>query len=68
MSSPASACFARSGRIDGSHSSEPQNDVDCAGLERELHGLAHGQLGEQRRGLERAAEPARGRAGAPACC
>ncbi len=29
-------------------------------LERELHGLAHGQLGEQGRGLERAAEPGPG--------
>ena len=28
MSSRASACFARSGRIDGTQSSEPQNDVD----------------------------------------
>ena len=29
-------------------------------FERELHGLAHGELGEQRRGLERAAEAERG--------
>ena len=41
----------------GSQSSVPQNDVALARLERELHRLAHGQLGEQRRGLERAAEP-----------
>ena len=31
-----------------------------AGLERELHRLAHGELGEQRGGLERAAEAGAG--------
>ena len=40
----------------------PQNDVGGARFERELHRLAHGQLGEQRGGLERAAEAGPGAA------
>ena len=62
------ALGAARGRIDGEPAAAmPQNDVRCARFERELHRLAHGELGEQRGGLERAAEPERGRAGARAC-
>ena len=62
----ARAC-ARSGRIDGEPDERDPERRAVPRLERELHRLADGQLGEERRGLERAAEPERGARGARAC-
>ena len=52
---------SRSMRIDGGrHRAADEQAGAVAGLERELDRLAHGELGEQGRGLERAAEPPTG--------
>ena len=63
MSSSASVYLRRSGLIDGTQSSAPQNDVGAARLERELHGVAHGQLRKEACGLERTSETAAAPAG-----
>ena len=55
MSSAASARLRRSFAVRPVEQRAPERRR-LARFERELHALAHGQLGEQRRGLERAAE------------
>ena len=59
MSSAASARLARSGRIDGSQVERGPEARAMTRFQRELHGLAHGELREQARALERAPEPER---------
>ena len=63
----ASACLARSGRIDGTHEQRAPERRAVPRLERELHGVAHGELGEQASRPGTCGRARARRAGARAC-
>ena len=67
MSSPASAYLLALGSDRRHPEQRSPERRHVARLERELHRVAHGELGKEPRRLERATQPVAARAGAPSC-